>query len=151
MKIKKIKDQSGLTVVEVLIATLILVPLFAIGMMVFIKCIDLSDMSKNSSLAVWSVKKRIADIENTAYNQIFGNYNNTTFTINGLTGMGKTYVDNSSASHLVVTVSFSWRERSGRIVGEDKDLDGVLDAGEDTNANGQLDSIVKLSTQIYNM
>ena len=151
MNLRRLNHQKGFTVVEVMIATLILVPLFAIGMMVFVKCMDLSDMSKNSSLAVWGVKKRIASIENTAYNQIFNTYNNTTFTLNGLTGIGKTYIDNSSADHLIVTVLFCWKERNGRVIGEDKNLNGVLNGGEDTNGNGKLDSMVQLSTQIYNM
>ncbi len=139
----------GLTMVEILLATLILLPLFTLGMQTFIKCIELSDMAKNSSLAVAAVKNRVTAIENTAYDQIFGTYNNTTFTANGLTGTGKTYIDNSNPDHLVVDISFSWRELNGRVIGEDKNLNGLLDAGEDLNANGQLDSIVKVTTQIY--
>ena len=36
----------------------------------------------------------------------------------------------------------------GRIIGEDQDLDGVLDFGEDANANGRLDSPIELVTLI---
>lgn len=145
------KNLSGLTIVELLVSILILIPLFTLGIQTFIKCIELSDMAQNSSLATVGIKSRVSAIENTAYNQIFNTYNNTTFTISGLTGMGKTYVDNSNPNHLLVTLSFCWRERSGRIVGEDKNLNGVLNGGEDSNANGQIDSIVRVTTQIYNM
>ena len=137
--------------IELLVAVFILLPLFTIGMQVFIRCMELSDLAKNSSLAVWGAKNRFSAIENTAYNQIFATYNNTTFSITGLTGMGITTVDNSNANHLTVTISFSWKERGGRIIGEDTNLNGVLNAGEDINGNGQLDSIVKMTTQIYNM
>lgn len=151
MKPSVLKNQKGLTLVEVLIAVLILIPMFTVGMQTFIKCIELSDVARNSSLAVWGVKNRMAAIENTAYANISANYNNTTFNINGLTGIGITYVD-TSTNHLTVTVSYSWRERNGRVIGEDKNLNGSFDAGEDTiTANNRLDSIAQVSSQIYNM
>ncbi len=148
---QKLKGQKGLTIVEVLISVLILLPLFTLGMQTFIKCVELSDIAKNSSLAVWGVKNRITTIENTAFNQIYNTYNNTTFTIAGLTGMGKTYVDNSNPNHVTVTISFCWRERNARVIGEDENLNGTLNGGEDANGNGQIDSIVGMATQIYNM
>ena len=151
MERKRLKNQAGLTLVELLIAVLILVPFFTIGLQTFIKCIELSDIAKNSSLAITGIKSRLAVIENTSYNQIAGIYNNTTFTITGLNGIGITYVD-TSAKHLTVTISFSWRERNGRIIGEDKNLNGNLNAGEDTiTVNNRLDSIAQASTQIYSM
>ncbi len=150
--IKNLRSPSkALTLIELLIAVLILVPLFAIGMQTFIKCMELSDLAKNSSLAVWGIKNRITTIENTVFSQIYNTYNNTTFTIPGLNGKGKTYINNTNPNHVIVTISFSWKERSGRIIGEDKNLNGILDAGEDTNGNGQLDSPVEMTTQIYNM
>lgn len=144
-------NQAGLTLVETLIAVLILLPLFSISMLTFIKCIELSDMAKNSSLAMTGIKSRLAIIENTQYNQIAGTYNNTNFTIAGLNGIGVTYVD-TSTNHLTTTISFSWKERNGRIIGEDKNLNGNWDTGEDTiTANNRLDSMAQVSTQIYSM
>jgi len=35
-----------------------------------------------------------------------------------------------------------------RIIGEDKDLDGILDTGEDSNGNGRLDSPLEIVTLI---
>ena len=150
-RFKNLRNSKALTIVELLIAVLILAPLFTIGMQTFIKCIELSDAAKNSSLAVGGIKNRITTIENTAFNQIYNTYNNTSFTLAGLNGEGKTYVDQSNPAHLIVMISFSWKERSGRIIGEDTNLNGTLDAGEDKNGNGQLDSLVEMTTQIYNM
>lgn len=148
---KKYNDK-GLTLVELLISVLILVPLFTISMLSFIRCMQLSDLAKNSSLATWAVKNRMTAIEGTDYNQIFNTYHNTNITnVADLNGIGKTYVDNSNAAYLTVTTSFSWRERNGRVIGEDRDLDGIVDIGEDLNGNGQLDSIVKITTRIYNI
>lgn len=150
MKMKKFNKQ-GFSLIELLMAVVILLPVLTLGMQVFIKCVELSDLSKNSSLAVNGIKNRLTTIENTDYNQISGTYNNSTFTIAGLNGIGKTYVD-TSTNHINITVSFSWKERNGRIIGEDKNLNGTLDAGEDTmTANNKLDSLAQASTQIFNM
>ena len=148
---KNLRSRRALTIIELLIAVLILVPLFGIGMQTFVKCMELSDLARNSALAVAGVKNRISTIEKTAFIQIYNTYNNTTFTITGLNGKGKTYVNNTNPDHVIVTISFSWKERSGRTIGEDKNINGILDAGEDANGNGQLDSIVEMTTQIYNM
>jgi hypothetical protein len=57
----------------------------------------------------------------------------------------RTYVD---AEMIEVVVSVSWQDRNGRIMGEDLDLDGTLDGGEDTNSDGELSSPVSLRTFI---
>ncbi|MBI5554451.1 MAG: prepilin-type N-terminal cleavage/methylation domain-containing protein [Elusimicrobia bacterium] len=44
---------------------------------------------------------------------------------------------------LEVVITVCWRAKDGRIIGEDTNLNGVLDAGEDMNANSELDSPVK--------
>jgi hypothetical protein len=50
---------------------------------------------------------------------------------------------------LELTVSVCWKQK-GRVIGEDKDLDGVLDSGEDANGNGMIDSSVELKTRWTN-
>jgi len=145
------KNRSGMTIVEVLIAVFILLPILGLGMQTFVKCMELSDMAKNSSLAVWGVKKELAAIENTTFNQIYTTYHNATFTIPDINGIGKVAVDNTVDDHVIVHVSFSWQERRGRVMGEDKNLNGVLNAGEDANGNGLLDSTVEMTTQVYSM
>ncbi len=85
-------------------------------------------------------------IKNTTFNQIKATYNGTTFTINNLNGMGVSYVDDSNPDLLKVTVTVCWRQKNGMVIGEDKDLDGVIDAGESSDAI--LDSPVQLVTYI---
>ncbi len=51
---------------------------------------------------------------------------------------------------LKIKVTCCWKEKGGRIIGEDKNLNGQLDIGEDINGNGELDSPVKLVTYIAN-
>ena len=47
-------------------------------------------------------------------------------------------------SLLEIVITISWRTRDGRIFGEDTNLNGALDAGEDKNSNGRYDSPVQL-------
>ena len=64
------KRNKGFTVVEVLIAVLILLPVFVSVMYVFIRSMELSDMARHSSEAVREVRSRITDIENTPFAQV---------------------------------------------------------------------------------
>lgn len=142
---------AGMTIVEMLIATLIMVPVCITIMYVFLQCMEYNDLARNTSTALHSCQKTLAQIEGTAFDQIAASYHQTTFTETGLNGRGVSYVDSSNANYLKLTSSFSWRQKNGRIIGEDKDLDGIIDAGEDANANGMLDSPVMLTTYKYDI
>ncbi|HPB67929.1 MAG TPA: hypothetical protein PLT76_08240 [Candidatus Omnitrophota bacterium] len=147
----KLNTPQGLTLPELLIATIILLPLFVGTIFSFIKCMELSEMARHSSMAVLACKNKMAEIENTTFAQVYGNFNNTTFTTPDLNGTGVVYVNNSNPDVLEISASFSWRERTGRVFGEDQDLDGQIDAGEDVNGNGILDSIVQLASVRVNL
>ena len=145
----KHQNNKAFSLSELMIAALVFSATFAGIIMVFFRCIELSELARNSSAAVNAVKSRIATIENTAFDQIVSTYNNTTFTTNGVNGTGITYVTSLDADLLRVTLVFSWREKNGRAMGEDTDINGTLNAGEDANGNGVLDSPVEMTTYIY--
>jgi len=65
--------------------------------------------------------------------------------------VGVVYVDDTANSELLdVTVSVCWRQ-GNKVIGEDTNLNGVLDVGEDTIiANNIIDSTVELVTQVAN-
>lgn len=147
----RLNTLEGLTLPELLITTIILLPLFVGTILSFVKCMELSEMARHSSMAVLACKNKMAEIENTAFAQVYSNFNNTTFTAPDLNGTGVVYVDNSDPDFLEITASFSWRERTGRVVGEDLDLDGQIDSGEDANNNGMLDSVVQLASMRVNL
>jgi hypothetical protein len=44
-----------------------------------------------------------------------------------------------------VTIVVCYREGLNRVIGEDSDLDGVLDGGEDLNADGRLSSLCEIT------
>lgn len=144
------RAKQGFTIPEILITTLILLPVFIGTMYVFIQCMELSAIARNSSYAVLASKDKLAEIENTGFDQITGTFDNTTFTSADIPGgIGVVYVDDTDPNVREVTVTFGWQERNGRVFGEDTDLDGQIDAGEDINLNGMLDSPVQMTTVIY--
>lgn len=146
---KYLTNRAGFSLPELLFSLVILLPLFAGAMLVLVRCLALNELSVNTSSALLAVRNRMHDIENTAFNQIIANYHQQTFTSPDLAGTGVSYVQAISGDLLTVTVSFCWQEANGRLMGEDADLDGVLDFGEDLNGNNMLDSPVTIATVIY--
>ena len=145
------RDHRGFTIPELMMACFVLQALFVGAIVTIVKCMEYSDLARHQSQALASVRTRMMQIENTPYAQVFATYHDTNFTAAGLNGLGKILVDDSDPSLLTITTTFCWRERSGRVIGEDSDLDGVLDAGEDKNANGRIDSSVQIVTRRYNI
>ncbi len=71
-----------------------------------------------------------------------------TFNLSQVTGQGAIYINTSNPDLLEVEVVISWQDKYGRIIGEDTDLDGTLDTGEDQDSNNRLSSPVTLTTLI---
>ena len=147
---KKNFSNTAFTLVELMVGAVILIITFIAILFAYAKCMELNEMSQNSAIAVAAVKTRVEQINNTAFNQILATYNNVSFTTAGLNGRGVSYVSNISTKVLQVTVTFCWKQKNGRVMGEDSNLNGQLNAGEDTNNNGILDSPVEIVTYIYN-
>ena len=53
-----------------------------------------------------------------------------------------------SVNAVEVTMDPIWREGQNRMIGEDANLNGVLNAGEDRNGNGRLDSPSQITIRI---
>lgn len=144
-------NQKGFTAIELMMAIVILLPLFTAVVLTFIRATQLNSIASHISEATRECRNQLTQIETTPFSQIFANYNNSTFDTPQMDGMGVVYVDNTDPDFVAITLSFSWKENNGRILGEDTDLDGNLDAGEDINGNGELDSIVEMSAVIYDI
>ena len=95
-------------------------------------------------------KARMETIRNEDFGNLVTNYHGVTFTEANFNGIGVSYVDTSDPDLYQITVSFCFATKNGRVIGEDDDLDGNLDAGEDDNGNGIIDSPVQLVTFAYN-
>ncbi|MCK9573232.1 MAG: hypothetical protein M0R20_02370 [Candidatus Omnitrophica bacterium] len=150
----KIKNRvlfaKSFSLAEVLIAIVILIVAVSTILMTYLACFVLIDTVKNVNIATNAAQGLIEEIRSTPFPQIVDDYNGLTFVLNDIPeSMGIVFVDDTNPELLEVTVSVCWKHRN-RIIGEDQDLDGVLDAGEDANGNGIIDSPAQLTTRIAN-
>lgn len=144
-------DNKSFTLVELMIAAAILIIVLCGILATYVSCMELISISKNLSFAVNSAQCKIEEIRDYSFSKIYNDYNRQTFTVSEIiagNSKGVVYIDNSTADLLKVTVSVCWKQRGNRIIGEDLDLDGILDTGEDTNNNNMIDSPAQLVTLI---
>lgn len=144
---------AGFTLVELLLAVVILGFTLAGLIQVFIRCSALSELSRNKTTAMSEIQGKMEEIRNHAFSTIATAYASggtpgDTFDLSQLTGKGIIYIDSSNASLLEIKVVACWQDKYDRIVGEDLDLDGVLDTGEDADGNGEISSPATLITKI---
>lgn len=147
---EKFVKRMGMSLVEVIVATSVFL-IAAVGLLYsYLKCMELEELGRNSQLAISATESALEEIKNSTFSTLYQTYNNTTFAApSGVTGIGVIYVNNSNLSLLQIKAVFCWRQSNGRVIGEDKNLNGVLDAGEDLNNNGQIDGYVQMQTKIF--
>jgi len=149
---KKCLPPAGFTLVELLLATIIMSVVLVGLIQVFIQCSVLAEMARNKTIALSEAQGKIEEIRNYDYDAIATDYvlngGLNPFDLSQLTGKGVIYIDSTNTELLEVEVVISWEDKYDRIIGEDLDLDGVVDTGEDINSNSQLDSIATLTTYI---
>jgi prepilin-type N-terminal cleavage/methylation domain-containing protein len=139
----------GFTLVELVVAAGIMGVVVGGILVSYIRCMELNEASQNKSLAVKAARDRMEIIKNTAYANLVSTYNNVPFAVTGFTGQGISYVTALDAKNIEVVVSVSWRQKNGRVYGEDRNLNGVINSGEDVNGDGRLNSPVDIVTRIF--
>lgn len=141
--------KAGFTLMELMFACAIL--LIAIGGLLgtYVLCFNLNETAKNLTLATNAIQQKLEEIRDYQFEDIASHYDNTTFDITEFSNQnakGSVVVYYETPDLLLVVVSVSWRQRGGRIIGEDNGrgggiaLNGYLDGGEDLNNNNTLDS-----------
>ena len=141
---------GGFTLLELLVAMGMLAVVVSGTVAALIACTGLTGASKNMHIATTAALGLAEEIHSAPFTQIVDDYNNLNFLVNAIpSSRGVVYVDDTNPDLLQVTVSVCWRQ-GGRIIGEDANLDGVLDANEDANGNGIIDSPVQIVMQVAN-
>ncbi|MCK5347367.1 MAG: hypothetical protein KAR20_28350, partial [Candidatus Heimdallarchaeota archaeon] len=130
--------------IELMVASAVLITAISGILLALIRCLELNDISRNSTLCLQATKTQMEKIRSTTFTDIVANYHLDTFDIADVNGKGVSYVLALASDYFEITVSVSWREKNGRVFGEDTNLNGQIDTGEDINSNGVLDSPVKL-------
>jgi hypothetical protein len=146
-------NKKGFSLAELLVTVGILVTVIVILLQLFIYNSVLAELSGNMGNVLTDAQSKIEEIRNSDYSVITTNYGSggtpgNTFDLSQGQGKGVIYIDSSNSSLLQVTVVICWRNKDGRVIGEDLDLDGVLDAGEDTDGNGKISSKATFITKI---
>jgi len=151
MKVKKrVIFAKSFTLAEVLLAIAILIVAVSTILVTYLACFVLIDTVKNINIATSAAQGVIEEIRSTPFTQIVTDYSGLNFVLNDIPeSRGVVYVDDTNPELLEVTVSVCWKHRN-RVIGEDRNLNGVLDAGEDANGNAIIDSPVELTTRIAN-
>lgn len=151
MSIKQ--SESGFTLAELMIVVAILATVFTGMIQMFIQTSALANLSGNKTIALSEAQSKIEEIRSHAYDQIVTDYSSggtpgNIFDLSLLNGKGIIYIDNSNAELLVLEVVICWLDKYGRVIGEDTDLDGILDLDEDTNDDFKISSEIKLMSMI---
>jgi len=144
--------KNGFTLVEILMAAAILATALCGILLVYNSCSALIITSKDSSVAMAAAAAKLEEIRSyNPFSNITAAYNLKTYNITGLpNAKGVIYVDSiTDPSVLTINTSVCWRQ-GNRVIGEDQNLNGVLNTGEDTNGNGYIDSPVGLSARMTN-
>jgi len=143
-------NRQGMTLPELLIAAAIL-GIAITGMLIsYLKCMELNLISTHMSVATKAASSRMEQIKATGFDQVKTDFDAVAFDVGGINAKGVTYVDDTVSDFLTITVAVSWKLPNGRLFGEDANLNGQWDSGEDTiSANSRLDGAVQLINYIF--
>jgi hypothetical protein len=140
---KTIHGRTGFTLVEVLVASVILIISLGGVLSLFFYCFSLNERSREYTIAIAEAQNQLEELP--AAGVLTGGTFN--FNLSLLSGRGVIYVDDSNPELIRIRIVVSWQSnRDRRTIGEDKNLNGILDAGEDLNNNSELDSPIMFTT-----
>ncbi|OIO34595.1 MAG: hypothetical protein AUJ70_00770 [Candidatus Omnitrophica bacterium CG1_02_40_15] len=146
---KPVKYEHGFTLLELMISVSVLIVALAGLLGVFAHLVSLNENSSKLTLAVAACQAKLEEIRSSTFSNVYATYNGASFNPQGFASgeaKGAISINNSNPILLQVFVSVSWRTRSNRVIGEDRNLNGSRDAGEDLNGNLRLDSPGQLAT-----
>lgn len=146
-------DNRGISLTEILICAGILVVVLTGLFRLFIYSTELNDMSRNITVAMSEVQGKVEEIRNYNFNLLTTDYVSggtpgDKFALSQVTGMGVIAIDASNSKLLGIRIVACWRNQNGRVIGEDQNLNGTLDTGEDLNGNGAIDSPAVIETYV---
>ncbi|MFC1704182.1 prepilin-type N-terminal cleavage/methylation domain-containing protein [Candidatus Omnitrophota bacterium] len=171
-KTRKIMNCSkkGFTLAEVVVAIGIFVLVIAALLKIFVDCSVLTELSRNMIFALNEAQGQVEEIRNWPYDLIAtdfisGGAPGNTFPPAPVDWAGAIYLYDATdpANPVLITVPTSptpdllqievvvcWRNKSGRVSGEDENTNGILDIaqGEDVNGNNKIDSLATVVTML---
>ena len=145
----KVINNKGLTLLELALAIAIFV-LAAGGIVgLFVACATITDTAGNLT-RMYNIARD--EIENNILSTDFetlASYALLPPAVPNDTSLACYVQDHPTVDNVkIVKVVVSYREKSNRVIGGDKNLNGVADGGDDTDTVGRLTSICEMSTYI---
>lgn len=149
---------GGFTLVEVLFSIAIIAVTLCGLLLTYINMFVLADVIRDSALAGNALHAKLEEVRNLDFSNLTalaGPFNLSDYGFPaGQAAMGSTEVtpDISGFTGNLTKVRMvgAYTTRNNRIVGEDKNLNGVLDTGEDSNGNSRLDSPIEVVSLVAN-
>jgi len=150
---KKGKDINAFSFIELMFSSVILLIILTGLMYTYIACFELNEFSRNLTLANNALQAELESIRETPFDSLTGLDGNI-FSLNGFAvdeAIGVVDVYDYAYSDLKgIRLVACWRQKANRVIGEDINLDGVLQPEEDVAGDGDgiLDSPAEIITLI---
>ena len=151
-----ISNKKGFTLVELVFATVMLGFALANILYVFVQCQELGRIAREKTVAMSLLQVKMEDFRTRGHADVETLYNVTavgvpaeTFSLAPLNGVAAVYISQFTAGNsdlLEIKIVGSWF--GSRMFGEDLDLDGVEDTGEDADGDGDFSSIATVTSLI---
>ena len=146
----RLTSKKSFTLVEVLIATVIVAIALCGILASYVGCFELLSTTKNVNIAINAIEGLLEDIRNTTFTQIYDTYADLNFTVNNMpANRGVVFIDDTDPEMLKVTISVCWRQKT-RTFGEDINLNGVIDGTETASVPGVISSPAQLVALVVN-
>ncbi len=134
---------------ELMLSAAILIIFLAGLLQMFIICQGLSEVARNTTFAISEIQSKWEVLRNRGFDAVrdlplpdrVGN-------LGQLNGNYVIYIDLINSNLLEVRIVACWREANTRIIGEDLNLNGILDPGEDKDLDGFISSPATIVTLI---
>ncbi len=148
---------KGFTLVEVLVAAAILAFCLCGLLATYINMFFLADLSRDFTLANNAIQAKAEEIKKTNFDGLSLGESPFNLTDYGfpspsepgeVTSKGNITVSSTGYSDLKIVRLIACFKSRGRLIGEDSNLNGILNSGEDINNNGRLDSSIEVITLI---
>jgi hypothetical protein len=152
---------------ELMIGTAVLVIALLAMLLVFTSCMGLNDTSGNLTAAMTVAQQKLEELRNLRdsgmplaaghYSETLDNWSSFDHRVAiDIFDDGSDPDGRSNADLYWISISVSWRQKGGRIIGEDNGagagvaLNGICDGTEDVNTNTFLDSPARIITLMKN-
>jgi hypothetical protein len=146
---RPIINKNAFSLLELVVACAVLMFIIIGLIYTYIACFELNDFNRGLTLANNALQAQMESIRETNFDNLLA-LDGTTFTMNGFSsgdaiGVRDIYVT-GYPDLIYVRLVGCWRQKSGRVVGEDTNLDGTLQQSEDSDNDNVMDSPAEIVT-----